>query len=72
MSCTIGWTLALLSVVCFLAIPWYLIQPLLLAVTNDVADVNYGIVHVESVADGFAQYVLIIPAFVLWWLHPPS
>jgi signal transduction histidine kinase len=71
-SCTVGWTLALLAVVFLLAIPYYLVQPLLMGVTEDAFDTNYGIFHAESVADGFAQYVLVIPAFLLWWFVSPQ
>jgi signal transduction histidine kinase len=70
-SCTVGWTLALLAVSFLLAIPWYLIQPLLMGVTDGVFDTNYGIFHVESVADSFLQWVLVVPAFLLWWYVAP-
>jgi signal transduction histidine kinase len=70
-SSTIGWTLALLSVSFLLAIPWYLIQPFLMAVTGNTFDTDYGIFHVETVADSFAQWVFVVPAFLLWWYVSP-
>ena len=70
-SSTVGWTLALLSVTFLLAIPFYLIQPLLVGVTDNAFDTNYGIFHVERVQDAFLQYVLVVPAFLLWWFGSP-
>ena len=70
-SSTVGWTLALLSVTFLLAIPFYLIQPLLVGVTKNAFDTDYGIFHVERVQDAFLQYVLVVPAFLLWWFGSP-
>ena len=70
-SCTVGWALSFVAIGFLLAIPWYLIQPFLMAVTDGVFDTGYGIFHVESVADSFVQWVFIPPAFALWWYVAP-
>lgn len=69
---TVGMVLATLSVSLFLLVPWYLIQPFLMAVTPEgIFDTNYGIVEVNSVATSFWQYVFVPIGFVLWWYGAP-
>lgn len=70
-SCTVNWALAMVAVAFFLSIPWYAIQPLLLGVTGNAMDVNLGVIHLQSAADGFLLWILILPAFLLWWFVSP-
>ena len=72
MSRTVGWTRALLSVAFFPVGPWYMTQPLPLGLTDNVADTNDGIFHVDSVADGFRPVRLVIPGFLLRWYGSPA
>lgn len=69
---TVGIVLSSLSVAFFLTIPWYLIQPFLMAVTPEgIFDTNYGIVNVDSVATSFLQWVFVPVGAALWWYVSP-
>jgi signal transduction histidine kinase len=67
---TVGFTLSMVPIGLFLAIGWNLSMPLLLGVT-DVFDHGYGIVHFQSVADGFLLWSHAALAAALWWFGAP-
>ena len=70
-SSTVGFALSLLSVVLFLCIPWYLLQPLLLALVDEAMDTDFGIYYASSVLDGFALWSIAAIAAALWWWGSP-
>lgn len=72
-STTLGFAVALFAVVAFAAIAWYLVYPLLLAIVpGDVLDQEYGLITIDTVAEGFLQWILAGVAFGLWWWVVPA
>ncbi len=71
-STTLGFAISLFCAVAFVAIGWYLIYPFLLAVVpGDALDQEYGFITIDTVAEGFLQWILAGVAFALWWWAAP-
>ncbi len=71
-SMTVGFTLALLSAALFLATAWYLVFPLVFALTpGGVFNMNYGIWTSDSVLDSFHTWAFAAVAYLLWWYCSP-
>jgi signal transduction histidine kinase len=71
-STTLGFAITLFAAVAFASIIWYLIYPGLLAIVQgDVLDQEYGIIRIDTVAEGFLQWILAGVAFALWWWVVP-
>ena len=71
-SLVIGWAMALLAVSLLLGVVWYLIYPVLWAITPDgVLDQQFGVFTLDSQGESFASWVLAGLALLLWWLATP-
>lgn len=68
MTITIGWILSWLAFGIGVGVVFYAVYPFLYAVTPaGIFDVNYGIFQIDSQASSYAQWVLALVAFALWW-----
>ncbi|WP_162599874.1 sensor histidine kinase [Nocardioides solisilvae] len=72
--CTItaGWTLSWIALGLGLAIGWYALYPLLHALVPDgVLDVEYGVFTVDTQAEAFLEWALLLVVVPLWWFGTP-
>ncbi|AWB91090.1 sensor histidine kinase [Aeromicrobium chenweiae] len=67
-SVCIGWAMAWLGLGLALAVVWYAIFPFLFAITPDgTFDTDYGLFVLDTQAEAFLEWVLMLVAFGLWW-----
>jgi signal transduction histidine kinase len=67
-----GFVISVLAVVWILAIGWYLVFPLVWAVTPDgTFDMNFGILTVDTLGETFLMWIFAIVAVLLWWYLTP-
>jgi signal transduction histidine kinase len=72
MSVTVGWTLAWIGLGLGLAVIWYAIFPFLFWVTPaGVLENDYGVLTIDTQAESFLQWIVLLLAFGLWWWLEP-
>lgn len=66
------WVLSWLAVALALAVIWYAIFPFLFAITPaGTFDIDYGFVTLDTQAESYLQWILLMVAFGLWWWLTP-
>lgn len=72
LSCTVGIFLTSLSLVFLLAVGWYLVFPLVFAVTPDgIFDMNYGVFTIDTFRESFFEWTWAVVSGLLWWYGAP-
>lgn len=71
-SCSVGVLLSWLSLTLLLGVVWYVVFPVVFAVTPDgVFDVNYGIVKIDTFRESFYEWTWAAVCALLWWFGTP-
>ncbi len=69
---TLSWATAWIAFGLLLGMLWYLVFPLVWAVTPDGTFVtNYGVVRIDTQAKAFLEWIFLAVALWLWWVLTP-
>ena len=71
-SCTVGILLTSLAVAFLLGIGWFLVFPLVFAVTPEgLFDINYGLFKIDTFGESFLEWTWAVVSGLLWWYGTP-
>jgi len=71
-SCTVGLILTSLAIAPLLAVGWYLVFPLVFALTPDgLFDVNYGLFEIDTFRESFYEWGWAVVCGLIWWYASP-
>lgn len=68
---TLGLAMSFVAVMFCVYSFWFLIYPFLWWVAPDTFDELYGVIHLDTLGESFAVWILAGVAFALWWFLTP-
>lgn len=72
MSLSLGWAMSWLAFGLALGVVWYLVFPFVYwAAPDDVFEMNYGFVVLDTQAKSFLEWTLLLVVVPLWWHATP-